>query len=159
MRGFHPRGVSFDALIQNLRKGKKYYVLAYYADLVTSESTIHPRTVEYLDRTKAIAAYKRLLAEDEANGTMKAYSLKEFEFMGDTRDEHVENSMHVQGVHIDVSLNDPSLLGDFRIEKASARKFDIINTKISKRVMTETSLKRAKSWITSSMNQDDEVSA
>lgn len=160
MRGFHPRGVSFDVLIQNLCEGKKYYVLAYYADLVTSDTSTHPRTVEYLDRDKAIAAYKKLLDEDKANGTMKAYSLKEFEFMGNTWDEHVKNSMFEQGRHIDVSVEDAAAdcFGDFRITKISARKFAIVNTKISKQVMTETSFKRARAWISSVMDQGDEVS-
>lgn len=153
MRGYHPRGVTFDTLVKNVRKGVKFYVLAYYPELVTRSNTAHPKTVEYLDRIKAVKAYKKLLEEDSANGTMKAYYLKEFEFKGDTWNEHVRNGLHDAGVHVDIDASDPDQFGDFRIEPVSKRKFVIINTAISKRVMTETSMKRAREWIGTALAQ------
>jgi hypothetical protein len=94
MNGYHPRGVSFNKIEEACNIGNKYYALRYWTNLVVDGSGC--RTVEFLNKNSAIAAYHKIKSE----GTNREHSLKEFEFKGNTWTEHAKNSMFDDGVHI-----------------------------------------------------------
>lgn len=94
MHGYHPRGISFDKLEQACQIGAKYYELVYWTNLVVDDN--NKRRVEFLDKDAAITAYRKIKAE----GDDREYSLKEFEFKGNSWSEHVKNSMFDEGVHV-----------------------------------------------------------
>ena len=111
MSSYHPRGINFEKLEKSVVKGEKYYLLKYWTDLVAEENYI--RRVEYLDLESALTAYQRI--KDE--GSNREHGIVEYEFRGDTWDEHLSNMLPEDGTDLDPET---LLLNRFHIKKTES---------------------------------------
>lgn len=80
---YNPRGISFSKLEKATKKGDKYYVVAYWSD-----SNISIKTIEYLNKTQALKAHKRL------KELGREHYVKECIFTADSWEEHAKNGLN-----------------------------------------------------------------